>query len=150
MNLGSNPCRGAKLFQRTVSPRWSTALPPFERNSCAECASYSVILCDEWTLVQVKAFRLMVNRSVTWADWDEELLALELQESRSRTSIYLSPDSIPARSISCWFSMMNKRPTPLRPAPHFTLSLANGRRIECSWQFAEAELARLIRIAESA
>jgi DNA modification methylase len=37
-----------------------------------------VILCDEWTAVQVKAFRLMVNRSATWADWDEELLALEL------------------------------------------------------------------------
>src|SRR6266849_1714216 len=39
-----------------------------------------VILCDEWTPAQVKAFRLMVNRSVTWAGWDEELLALELQE----------------------------------------------------------------------
>src|SRR6476619_5327187 len=39
-----------------------------------------VILCDEWTPAQVKAFRLMVNRSVTWADWDEELLAVELQE----------------------------------------------------------------------
>src|SRR5205823_7915292 len=39
-----------------------------------------VILCDEWTDAQVKAFRLLVNRSVTWADWDEELLALELQE----------------------------------------------------------------------
>jgi DNA modification methylase len=39
-----------------------------------------VILCDEWTPQQVKAFRLMVNRSVTWAEWDEELLALELQE----------------------------------------------------------------------
>jgi DNA modification methylase len=39
-----------------------------------------VILCDEWTPAQVKAFRLMVNRSVTWANWDEELLALELQE----------------------------------------------------------------------
>src|SRR5258708_25895342 len=39
-----------------------------------------VILCDEWSPEQVKAFRLMVNRSVTWADWDEELLALELQE----------------------------------------------------------------------
>jgi ParB-like chromosome segregation protein Spo0J len=39
-----------------------------------------VILCDEWTPAQVKAFRLMVNRSVTWADLDEELLALELQE----------------------------------------------------------------------
>ncbi|MDP8989998.1 MAG: hypothetical protein M3N41_07955 [Acidobacteriota bacterium] len=32
----------------------------------------------------------------------------------------------------------------------FTLSLANGRRIESSWRFAEAELARLIRLAESA
>jgi len=39
-----------------------------------------VITCDEWTDAQVKAFRLMVKRSVTWADWDEELLALELQE----------------------------------------------------------------------
>src|SRR5580658_1660323 len=39
-----------------------------------------VILCDEWTPAQVKAFRLMVNRSVTWADWDEEALALELQD----------------------------------------------------------------------
>jgi DNA modification methylase len=39
-----------------------------------------VILCDEWTPAQVKAFRIMVNRSVAWADWDEELLALELQE----------------------------------------------------------------------
>jgi hypothetical protein len=29
-------------------------------------------------------------------------------------------------------------------AAHFTLSLANGRRIQCSWRFAEAELARLI------
>src|SRR5215467_5669341 len=45
-----------------------------------EIAEVPVILCDEWTLQQVKAFRLMVNRSVTWADWDEELLALELQE----------------------------------------------------------------------
>jgi hypothetical protein len=34
--------------------------------------------------------------------------------------------------------------------PQFGLSLRNGRRIECSWQFADAELARLIRIAESA
>jgi hypothetical protein len=39
-----------------------------------------VILCDEWTPAQVKAFRLMVNQSVSWAAWDEELLALELQE----------------------------------------------------------------------
>lgn len=35
-------------------------------------------------------------------------------------------------------------------ARDFALSLANGRRIECSWRFADVELARLIRIVESA
>src|SRR5260370_19338167 len=39
-----------------------------------------VILCDEWSPAQVKAFRLMVNRSVAWADWDPELLSLELSD----------------------------------------------------------------------
>src|SRR4029077_7459485 len=43
-------------------------------------AEVPVILCDEGGSPQVKAFRLMVNRSVTWADWDEELLALELHD----------------------------------------------------------------------
>lgn len=42
-----------------------------------------VILCDEWAPAQVKAFRLMVNRSVTWADWDPDLLSLELQDLRT-------------------------------------------------------------------
>ncbi len=39
-----------------------------------------VVLCDHWTATQVKSFRLIVNRSVAWAEWNEELLALELQE----------------------------------------------------------------------
>ena len=39
-----------------------------------------MILCDEWTPAQVKAFRLMVNRSVTWADWDDDLVALEMAD----------------------------------------------------------------------
>ena len=37
----------------------------------------------------------------------------------------------------------------VEPAADFRLSLANGRGIECSWRFADADLARLIRIAES-
>lgn len=37
-------------------------------------------MCDEWSETQVRAFRLLVNRSATWADFDEELLSLELQE----------------------------------------------------------------------
>ena len=44
--------------------------------------SIPVILCDEWTTAQVKAFRLMVNRSVSWAEWDQELLAQELHDLR--------------------------------------------------------------------
>ncbi len=35
------------------------------------------------------------------------------------------------------------------PVPGFTLRLANGRRIESNWSFTEADLSRLIRIAES-
>jgi ParB-like chromosome segregation protein Spo0J len=39
-----------------------------------------VLLCDEWTEAQVKAFRLLVNRSSSWADWDEDLLSLEFAD----------------------------------------------------------------------
>src|ERR1700688_3309490 len=41
-----------------------------------------VILCDESTPSQVKGFRIIVNPSSTWADWDEELLAVEIEELR--------------------------------------------------------------------
>jgi DNA modification methylase len=39
-----------------------------------------VLLCDEWSDSQVRAFRLLVNRSATWADFDDELLTLEFQQ----------------------------------------------------------------------
>jgi DNA modification methylase len=45
-----------------------------------ELQEVPVILCDEWSEAQVKAFRLLVNRSATWADWDQELLTLEISE----------------------------------------------------------------------
>src|SRR3984957_15071145 len=57
-----------------------------------------VILCDEWTDAQVKAFRLMVNRSVTWADWDDELLALGLQELNA-ADFGLSPTGFGPKEI---------------------------------------------------
>jgi len=78
-----------------------------------------VILCDEWTEAQVKAFRLLVNRSATWADFDEELLALELQETPGRrTSISASRDSTPGNSTSCWLFLTRRRPTKQPPLPH--------------------------------
>jgi DNA modification methylase len=42
-----------------------------------------VILCDEWSETQVKAFRLMVNRSASWAEFNLELVALEIGELRA-------------------------------------------------------------------
>lgn len=42
-----------------------------------------VVLCDEWTEAQVKAFRLLVNRSATWADFDADLVTLELEDLRA-------------------------------------------------------------------
>ena len=42
-----------------------------------------VILCDEWSEEKVKAFRLLVNRSATWADFDDALVALELGDLKA-------------------------------------------------------------------
>ena len=42
-----------------------------------------VIFCDDWSEAQVKAFRLLVNRSVSWAAWDEDQVALEMEELKT-------------------------------------------------------------------
>ena len=39
-----------------------------------------VVIADDWTPAQVKAFRLAVNRSAEWAQWDDDLLKLELED----------------------------------------------------------------------
>jgi len=41
-----------------------------------------VILADDLSEGQVRAFRLLVNRSATWAAWDDEMVAVELGELR--------------------------------------------------------------------
>lgn len=45
-------------------------------------ATVPVALADGLTDAQIKAFRLLANKSVSWAEWDEELLAIELSELR--------------------------------------------------------------------
>ena len=39
-----------------------------------------VVLADDLTDAQIKAFRLLANQSANWADWDEDLLKLEMQD----------------------------------------------------------------------
>ena len=41
-----------------------------------------VVIADDWTEAQTKAFRLAVNRSAEWAQWDDDLLRLELEDLR--------------------------------------------------------------------
>jgi len=38
------------------------------------------IVADDLTENQIKAFRVLVNQSVSWADWDDELLKLEVAD----------------------------------------------------------------------
>lgn len=38
------------------------------------------IFCDSWTDAQIKAFRILVNKSVAWADWDNDMLKLEFDD----------------------------------------------------------------------
>ena len=45
-----------------------------------ELDSVPVILADELSEAQIKAFRLLANKSANWAEWDEDLLALELSD----------------------------------------------------------------------
>ena len=77
-----------------------------------------VILCDEWTPQQVKAFRLIVNRSVTWADWDEDLLShWSCKNSTLRISISVSPASSRARSTDFCRFPTRSEPMPRRLFP---------------------------------
>ena len=39
-----------------------------------------VVLADDLSEAQIKAFRLLANRSANWAEWDDDLLRLELEE----------------------------------------------------------------------
>ncbi|HYU46397.1 MAG TPA: hypothetical protein VEK84_09495 [Terriglobales bacterium] len=64
---------------------------------------------------------------------------------------------IPVTTLDYWRRKQSRPPglvevevAPRESAAEFTLVLANGRRIESSWGFADAQLAVLIRIAESA
>jgi DNA modification methylase len=43
-------------------------------------ANVPVALADDLTEAQIKAFRLLANKSASWASWDDDLLALEISE----------------------------------------------------------------------
>jgi DNA modification methylase len=42
-----------------------------------------VVIADDLTDTQIKAFRLIANQSANWAEWDDELLKLELEDLKN-------------------------------------------------------------------
>src|SRR5262245_28200080 len=113
-----------------------------------------VILCDEWSPAQVKAFRLMVNRSVTWADWDEDLLALELDDLRA-TDFDLSLTGFDVPEIDALLAIGDDRATDsVPPVPDNPVSRLgdlwlcgipkNQHRILCGDATSAEAVARLL------
>ena len=113
-----------------------------------------VILCDEWTPQQVKAFRLMVNRSVNWADWDEELLSLEMQDLSS-DDFDLSLTGFDPREIDELLALPEEEranaapPLPENPVSHLgDMWICGGRRnphrILCGDATSAGDVARLL------
>ena len=83
----------------------------------------------------------------------------EYQESGLTRRAFCQQRGMPLTTFDYWRRELGAKAKPrlvkvnvaaAGPATNFTLTLVNGRRIESSWSFAEAELTRLIRIAESA
>ena len=80
----------------------------------------------------------------------------KFQNSGLRRQEFCRRHHIPVTTLDYWRRVQSRQAglveveVAREPAPGFTLSLANGRRIESHWSFGEAELVRLIRVAESA
>ena len=110
-----------------------------------------VILCDEWSEAQVKAFRLLVNRSVTWAAWDEELLAIELQELNA-SDFDLSLTGFDQREIDGLLAIPEEEEANAAPArsgkPGYPdlgdLWLCGKHRILCGDSTSAAAVAKLL------
>ena len=69
---------------------------------------------------------------------------------------YCEEHGISITTLDYWRRKHNPKPKlmevaiePQQVGAGFSLALANGRRIESSWNFTEADLLRLIRVAEA-
>lgn len=81
-----------------------------------DVAAIPVVLCDGWTEAQMKAFRLMANRSVTWADWDMEALAMEFGELKAM-DFDLSLTGFDTREIDQFTLAVNPAEDDVPPVP---------------------------------
>jgi DNA modification methylase len=108
-----------------------------------------VIPCDDWTEAQVRAFRLMVNRSVSWAEWDLDALALEFGELKALefdlTLTGFDPREIDAFTLIPDAAEDDAPPIPEVPASRAgDLWLCGPHRVLCGDATNPAAVARLL------
>ncbi len=108
-----------------------------------------VILCDGWTDAQVKAFRLMVNRSASWADWDLELLGAEFLELKAM-NFDLSLTGFDTREIDQFTLSVNPAEDEVPPVPEVPVTrlgdlwLLGPHRVLCGDATSREAVARLL------
>jgi hypothetical protein len=79
-----------------------------------------VALADDLTDSQIRAFRLLANKSAEWASWDDDLLRIELDDLRS-DGFDLDMTGFDADEISVLFD--EPEPPPPPPERHTTKSV---------------------------
>ena len=108
-----------------------------------------VIFCDGWSDSQVKAFRLMVNRSVTWADWDLDALSLEFAELKN-LDFDLSMTGFDSREIDQLLLKPNAAEDDVPPVPDVPVTkpgdlwLMGPHRLLCGDATNAEDVARLM------
>src|ERR1039458_8504709 len=108
-----------------------------------------VLLCDEWTPSQVKAFRLMVNRSVSWAAWDLELLGAEFMELKAM-DFDLSLTGFDTREIDQFTLSVNPAEDTVPPLPEVPVTrpgdlwLCGPHRVLCGDATSPEAVSRLL------
>jgi DNA modification methylase len=114
-----------------------------------DTSSIPVILCDGWTDAQVKAFRLMVNRSASWADWDLELLGAEFLELKAM-NFDLSLTGFDTREIDQFTLSVNPAEDEVPPVPEVPVTrpgdlwLLGPHRVLCGDATSREAVARLL------
>ncbi|MFL6350495.1 MAG: DNA modification methylase [Bryobacteraceae bacterium] len=109
-----------------------------------------VIVCHDWSEEQIRAFRLLVNRSATWAEWDLDAVAHEIAEL-SQTHFDLKLTGFDPAEIDAFLSPMFEGPAldAAPPAPSVATSdrgdlwTCGEHRVLCGDATRAADIARL-------
>jgi len=122
--------------------RWKGAL-------ALKLETVPVIVCDGWTEAERRAFRLMVNRSVSWADWDNDALALEFAELKA-LDFDLTLTGFDAKELVSFMASKNDAEDDVPPVPETPVSRTGDlwnlgpHRLLCGDSTNAADVARLM------